>query len=117
MVEATGASRLRTLAREDLVRAVLIVDAGRVRGVTYEALASYLAMAALAQLDPEASPGELDTIMSLFDGEGPSPGAPGTLTQWDRAYLRGLYASPNDTRNLHAQRGAIRRSMRTAADQ
>lgn len=111
-LQTTTSSRLASNYREDLSRAVIIVDATRVRGATYEALASYLAMVALAQLDPEAQPKGLETIMTLFaDRDAGRPPAE-TLTDWDRAYLKGLYAAPDDARNLNAQRGAIRRSLK-----
>lgn len=115
LVQGTISSRLTSMVREDLTRAVLIVDMKRVRGVSYEALASYLSMAALAQLDPQGERGDLSSVMSLFGPEGRNPQAPGTLTRWDRAYLRGLYAAPANARSLHAQRGAIRRSLLQAA--
>lgn len=113
--ETTGSSRLASLWREDLSRAVVIVDAKSMRGVSYEALASYLAMVTLAQLDPEADPRGLESIMTLFADRDAGRTAPETLTAADRAYLKGLYASADDARNLNAQQGAIRRSLRQGA--
>lgn len=107
----TGSSRLASLLKEDLARALVIVDSTRMRGVTYEALASYLSMVTLAQLDPEAEPRDLRTIMTLFADRDAGRRPADTLTDWDRAYLKGLYEAPDNARNLNAQRGAIRRSL------
>ena len=113
-LESTGGSRLQSKTKEDLSRVLIIVDTNQVKGLSYEALASYLAMVSLAQLDPEAEPGGLPSILAMFkDRDG--GGAPEeTLTNWDRAYLKGLYASPPGARNLNAQKGAIRRELQKA---
>ncbi|MDP8916598.1 MAG: hypothetical protein M3M95_05260 [Pseudomonadota bacterium] len=111
VITGTSSSRLGSLLREDLSRAVIIVDTNQLKGVTYEALGSYLSMVALAQLNPEAEPGGVPSILSLFKDRDAGVAPPETLTAWDRAYLKGLYEAPANTRNLHAQRGAIRRSL------
>lgn len=111
LLEGVGSSRLASAVREDLARALIIVDTSRLKGVTYEALASYLAMVSLAQLDPEADPGPLPTILSLFRDRDQGVAPPETLSDWDRAYLRGLYAAPDNAQSLNTQRGAIRRSL------
>lgn len=107
-------SRLASAWRNDLSRALLIVDTTRTKGLTYEQLASYLAMAALAQLDLDGNPGRLSSILSVFADREAGRTEPGGLTQWDRAYLAGLYKAPADARNLNAQKGAIRRSLHKA---
>lgn len=109
--QTTGGSRLASLWKEDLTRAVIIVDATKVRGVTYEALASYLAMVSLAQLDPDPDPGALSSIMTLFADREAGRETPASLSGSDRAFLQGLYAAPADAAGLNVQRGAIRRSL------
>lgn len=96
---------------EELKRVVIIVDTTQMTGVTYEALASYLTMSALAQLDPDPGATPLDSIAALFaDREAGRPG-PDTLTETDRAFLKGIYATQVDAKSLHAQQGSIRRSL------
>lgn len=115
ILETVGSSRLASQTKEDLARALIIVDTSLLQGVSYEALASYLAMVSLAQLDPDAEAGEaLPTILSLFEDRDRGAPLPETLTAWDRAYLRGLYDSPDNAKGLNTQRGAIRRSFRKA---
>jgi len=110
----TTGSRLASSWREDITRVLMIVDTTQTRGVTYEALASYLVMGALAQLDPDPAAGRVDSITTLFADRDAGRSVPETLTAEDRAYLRGLYASPADAKSLNVQRGAIRRSLQEA---
>ena len=115
-VQAGGSSRLASQLKENLVRAVVIVDAAQARGVSYEALGSYLALVGLAQLDPDGDRAGLPSVFSLFEDKSKGVEPSTTLTTWDRAYLRGLYASRDDARSDRAQRSAIRRSLREVAN-
>lgn len=112
--EILEASRLSSNVREDLSRALVIVDGGKLQGITTEQLAGYLAMTMLAQLAPEAAPTAFPTIMTLFNDREAGRPPPETLTQWDRAYLKGLYEADAHASSLHTQRGAIRRSLNEA---
>jgi hypothetical protein len=87
------------------------VDTTKTAGLTYEQLASYLAMVALAQLDPETEEVPLPSIATLFADRAAGRPAEETLTEWDRAYMKGLYEARPDAPNLNIQRGAIRRSL------
>lgn len=114
-LENATASRLASSVREDIARAFIIVDTSRLKGVTYEELASYLAMVSLAQLNPDPERSPLPTILTLFTDPDAATSRPETLSDWDRAFLKGLYAAPDNSLSLHTQRGAIRRSMRQAS--
>jgi len=81
-------SHAREAARNDLSYALIIVDAQRVAGVPASAWMDYVALVALAQLDPDARPADFPTILNLFSAP---QSAPTTLTAWDVAYLEGLY--------------------------
>ena len=116
VVDNAAVSRAASAVKEDLARALIIVDTSRLKGVTYEELASYLAMVSLAQLKPDAEPDSLPTILSLFRDRDAGGTRPDTLTEWDRAYLRGLYAAADNSRSLHTQRGAIRRSLEQVSE-
>lgn len=108
-------SRATSSKKDDLQRALVIVDARQLQQVNYEQLASYLTLVMLAQLDPEGQPSRLSSIMNLFADREAGRTPAGTLTPWDRAYLKGLYAAEGYSSNLHHQRGRIRRSLwRTA---
>lgn len=103
-----GASRIRNSLRDDLSQVIIIVDVDRVAGVDLGALADYLAVISLAQIDPELDPGPYDTILSLFsEGASPPPG----LTDWDRAFLQGLYSAEQIDEAANGRIGNVARTM------
>ena len=83
--------RLRRATRQDFLRVLIIVDARQANGVTFQALSDYLAMVSLAQLDPEGQTTGTPTILNLFDARDSGAPIPAAMTQWDEAYLDGLY--------------------------
>jgi hypothetical protein len=109
-----GTSRISSQYREDLKRTFVIVDVDRLQGVSLAQLADYIAMVSLAQINPEAEPGDYETILNLFAHPEFAP----ALTGWDRAYLAGLYESEwyrNNTRSqVRAVAQAIGREYRDA---
>jgi hypothetical protein len=104
-----GFGRLSRTTRQDFNRVIIIVDATQAAGIQFEALADYVSMVALAQIDPDARPTGVDSILNLFNDQAAL--RPTTITEWDLAYLRGLYEAPRNARNSNAQEGAIARSM------
>lgn len=83
--------RLRRATRQDFARVLIIVDARQANGVTFQALSDYLAMVSLAQLDPEGETTGVPTILNLFAERDAGGQVPLAMTQWDEAYLDGLY--------------------------
>ncbi|MBF0665248.1 MAG: hypothetical protein IR159_06845 [Brevundimonas sp.] len=102
-----AASRLSNEIVDELLRTVVILDMEQVGGVSAQQLADYVAMITLAQIDPEADTSGYATILNLFQ----SPDAAGGLTDWDRAYLSGLYDAERTRRNLRAGRMEIADSI------
>ena len=96
----TIASRLMKRTEDDLKRVFIIVDVDKIANVSLEQLADYIAMVALAQIDPEADTSGYATILNVFNDPTYTPG----LTQWDKAYLQGLY----DAQRTRASVGAAR---------
>jgi hypothetical protein len=104
-----GASRLRGNTNENIARVLIIIDADRVRTQRFGALADYVAMVGLAQINPDVDVGVAPSILSLFsDRPGPKPDR---VTSWDMAYLAGLYRSPEDTRDARQQESYIFQNM------
>ena len=81
------ASRIRTDIRDDMFRAIIIVDITKVESLTLPQLADYCTLIALAQVDPKADVASFETILNVFI----DPTISG-LTSWDRDYLGALYA-------------------------
>ncbi len=102
-------SRLRGGVMEMMDYVIIVIDANRTNGTTVGALADYIAMVTLAQINPEAETAGAPTILNLFS-EGADP-KPTELTSWDLAYLRGLYESSDTPRNTRQQEGQIVRRM------
>jgi hypothetical protein len=103
-----NASRLRRSTHQDFGAAFIIVDAQRITDIDldFAALADYLAMVTLAQVDPAANTQDLPTILNLFA----QADAPHELTDWDIAYLRGLYVADAE-HSGRRQQGDIERTM------
>ncbi len=88
MIAVFAASRLNSQIRDDMRKAMVIVDIDAIETADLAQLADYIAVVSLAQIDPGAEVGDHDTILKLFDRPDSAP--PG-LTEWDRSYLRNLY--------------------------
>ena len=91
-------SRINDQTEDVLKRVFIIVDVDRLNGASLEQLGDYVAMVAMAQVDPDADTGHFDTILNLF--ENPAT-APTGLTGWDRAYLDGLYDPASETHRIN----------------
>jgi hypothetical protein len=103
ITRATG-SRLKATTNDALWASLVIVDANKLRNVTWPQLADYLAMVSLAQIDPDGAPGA-NSILSLFTATTPPSG----LTDLDLTYLHALYAMdtmmmPNTQRGIFSHR-------------
>jgi hypothetical protein len=80
------ASRIRTDIRDDLLKAIIVVDISKVDSISLPQLADYCTLIALAQVDPKAEVASFETILNVFI----DPTTAG-LTGWDRDYLAALY--------------------------
>lgn len=109
-------SRLSAQYRQDLKRTFVIVDVDRLGDVTLAQLSDYIAMVALAQIDPDADTRRFDTILNLFD----DPTAVAGLSGWDTAYLEGLYGATwariSQNSQVHAISDNIAREYRGAQE-
>lgn len=107
----TLASRLNSQIRDDLLKALVIVDVDQLGDVNGVRLTDYLALVALAQIDPEGRFGDHDSVLAIFDDP---EAAPNGLTDWDRSYLASLYRvldDPQHRRNPDAVTGAVAGDM------
>lgn len=107
-IDVFAASRLRTQIVDNLIRALVIVDVDEVRNVTVLQLADYIAMVSLAQIDPNADTSSYASILNVFD----NPTASDSLTDWDLAYLDGLYAAERNQLGERAGRSEVVDSIR-----
>jgi hypothetical protein len=67
--------------------AIVVIDLRRMKNVTIQQLADYVALVGLANVQLDVDTGPAQTILQLFGHAAPPQG----LTQWDRALLYSLY--------------------------
>ncbi|CAN0427258.1 unnamed protein product, partial [Phaeothamnion confervicola] len=108
---AGAASLIKRSTRQDFAMAFVIVDGRRLQGLDLTAVADYIAMASLAQLDPEADTSGYPSILNLFKPHPEESSTPASMTDWDMAYLRGLYEATRESASANRQQGEIARSM------
>lgn len=99
---------------DNLNKVIIVVDAQRMGGANYAQLAEYLALVALAQVDPEGDTSRHDTILNVFH----DPAGVQGMTAWDRAYLRTLYAHHSERIDPDFQAARMARGIiRTRQDE
>jgi hypothetical protein len=89
-----------------LSRGFVVIDQTRLKGVTVEQLADYVAMSGFAKLKSGAHLGDAPTILTLFDRA--PQAAPTSMTDWDQIFLKALYATEQKSK---LQRSQIARQM------
>lgn len=104
------ASRVTTQIVDEIVKTVVILDIDQVASVTPQQLADYVSMIVFAQVDPEADTSAYASVLNVFE----APDAAAGLTQWDRAYLEGLYQAQRTQRGPGAARDEIAASIHRA---
>lgn len=90
----SNGSRTRTNLRNEMSYTLVVVDARRVAGVSAQAWMDYVAMVALAQIDPNAQTTGYDTVLNLFASPSSPPAG---LSAWDDAYLKAVYRARRDS--------------------
>ena len=104
-------SRLNSQIRDDLTKALVIVDVDGVADVGFARLADFLAFVSLAQIDLEGGFAGHASVLAIFDDP---EAAPEGLTEWDRSYLTSLYRvldDPQRPRNPAAATGRVADAM------
>lgn len=108
-----SSSMIGSKSRQSIGAATVVIDVNRVRKLSHDALASFVAMVALAPLKLPPKPVPTPTITNLFS-DAPDERAE-DLTEWDRAYLAALY-NVAANRSANVQRSSmmakIARNMR-----
>ena len=86
-VNVHAGSRLSSDVRYDMTYVIVVVDLSRTGSVSMSALADYVSMVVLAQIDPNAELPGFDSILNVFADSAQSQ----DLSSWDRSYLTSLY--------------------------
>ncbi|MCO8030249.1 hypothetical protein NI454_09825 [Brevundimonas diminuta] len=109
-INVFAASRLTTQIVDNIFRAIIVVDVSKTGAVNSVQLADYIAMVSLAQIDPTADTSAYASILNVFNDPGSAP----YLTEWDKAYLDGLYGAQRTRQNVRAGKSEIQSSIRRA---
>jgi hypothetical protein len=83
------ASNINPSVQQSMGTSWVVIETGATFGKSLTQIADYAAMRGLAMVRPAELAGSTDTILALF--EPASESAPPELTEFDRAYLKGLY--------------------------
>lgn len=105
-------TRVRSVERQDFNRVIIIVDAQLAEGYPLDSIADYVAMVTLAQIDPQAQVRDFPTILNLFNEDLENTSF--EMTNWDAAYLNGLYRSERNAASMTQQVRDISRRMSNA---
>lgn len=103
--QSARATRLETNNYRALSSVMALVDARKMKDVSFGQVAAYVAMVGLAQLHPAANVTDSPSILNLFAANGKAP--PG-LTPWDESFLKAIYQTRITDR---AQLAAIKTAM------
>lgn len=109
-ISVFAASRLRTQIVDNIIRTIIIVDVDDVSHLSIQQLSDYIALVSLAQIDPNADTSGYSTVLNVFE----DPQEIAGLTDWDVAYLEGLYGAERNAANGRANRTEIVDSIRRA---
>ena len=102
-------SRTSMTVRPIFLAAVVVIEARSVAGLTTTQVGDYAAMRAYAPIRPRGLPRNSNSVLTVL--EAPENALiPASITEWDLAYLRGLYATPPH-QSAQRQRADIRRAM------
>ena len=109
-VEVFTSDRIRPGTSPTFLASIMVIEPAALDGLTTVQLADHAAMRLLARTDPARVPASAPTILSILDAPIGTQ-VPITLTTWDLAFLKGLYASTDRTYS-GAQRREIRDRLR-----
>jgi hypothetical protein len=101
-------TRLDRPGRDDLQQVIIVMDSEALEHASFAQVTDYIAMVALAQINAEADTRGANSILNLFD---PSTPPPETLTEWDKAFLGGLYGTEQNRANPNANISAVADAM------
>jgi len=105
-------SRIQASCWEHITAVVVLVDTRATGKVTLAQLADFISVVSLSQIDLSADLGGVDSILTLF-AEPPGEVPPAGLTEWDFAFLNGVYRASYSPMNQ--QRDIAARMVRELA--
>jgi hypothetical protein len=105
----TTGSRLGDGLSGTFYHVLVVAEPARLRDIRVGALADFIAMLSLSQIETPKACGSLPSVLNLLAPD--CPQKPEAMTAGDAAFLRGLYKA-TATANLRGQRGEIAYQMK-----
>lgn len=106
-ISVFSASRISSQIVDNIFRTIVVVDVNQTTNVSGQQLADYIAMISFAQIDPDADTRPYVSVLNVFD----TPDIAEGLTDWDVAYLKGLYNAERTRQNGRAGKTEIAASI------
>lgn len=117
VARVNSASRLTASTHQEFNRIIAIVDSSKTKGVSFNAVADYIALLALTQVQADADPAGYDSILNVFEGPIGSDEPLKGWTAWDTAFVQGLYAIRTNFVTSQQQENEIVRHVKEAKDE
>lgn len=111
----SGATRLYTNSREDMLFGFAVIDAARTRDKTMAQLSGLATMHLLLDVNQDASAINRGSILALFEERPTGMAAPDGLSAIDRAMIEGLYRPNENNRSASQQFSQIATAVRRTA--
>jgi hypothetical protein len=105
-----SASLIETNIKVDLDGTYVVIDVNKATGFALDSVATFAAMVSFAQIKGRQDFTGFPSILALFSAEREKATAPTSLTEWDKAYLHGLYRVPPN-RDVTIQRTRLAGEM------
>jgi len=103
-------SRVRSATRKRLIGSVIVVEQRGLVDVSTRQLADFALVRAMAPIEPRQRAAPTASVLSLFEGGLKPDDAPQSVTWWDLAFLKALFATRSDLAS-NLQRHEIRDRM------
>lgn len=103
-------SRVRSATRKRLIGSVIVVEQRGLVDVSTRQLADFALVRAMAPIEPRQRAAPTASVLSLFEGGLKPDDAPQSVTWWDLAFLKALFATRSDLAS-DLQRHEIRDRM------
>lgn len=100
-------TRLSSNVRNDISRVVVVIDANAISSLSLAAVADYTAFVSLAEVEADVDAAPFPSILNLFSGKNADPLLSAGMSDWDRAYLDGLYSAKRDAVSARRQKREI----------
>lgn len=114
VARVNNASRLKASTHQEFNRIIAIVDTSKTNEVSFSAVADYIALVALTQVQADVDAAGYDSILNVFEGPVGSDEPLQGWTAWDSAFVNGLYAVRQDYVSSQQQENEIVRHVTEA---